>query len=193
MSAQPESEDLPATGGDATSSAEGRATRRRSAIVVGVALLAGAGLALAFVALRPGDARSAMNSGHYSIAREFLEQSAKAGDARAQNTLGNLYYLGLGGQTDPRAAASWYLAAALQGNTDAQINVARHYVLGLGVSKDTMRAFAWLFHARRAGREVAEGHIKLLAGSAQVTPTHLQRVRKLYPTVESLRPTEDGD
>ena len=91
----------------------------------------------------------------------------------------NLYYLGLGGPRDQRAAANWYLESALQGNTDAQINVARHYVLGLGIAKDPMRAFAWLFHARSAGREVAEGDIKLLAGSAQITPTHLQRVRKL--------------
>ncbi len=168
-------------------------TRRRTAIIFGVVVLMCAGLVVAVMALRPSDARSAMDSGHYSIAREFLQQAAQDGNARAQNTLGNLLYLGLGGSRDQRAAAAWYLESALQGNTDAQINMARHYILGLGISKDPMRAFAWLFHARSAGREVAEGDIKLLAGSAQITPTHLQRVRQLYPTIESLRPNPGGE
>ncbi len=192
MSTQPEKEDLADADTVAVGAKHGGRSRHGLVAFAAIVLVC-AGIAATIVALRPTDATSAIKTGHYSIARDLLEQAARGGDARAQNTLANLYYLGLGGPTDQHAAATWYLESALQGNTDAQINMARHYVLGLGVSKDPMRAFAWLFHARSAGREVAEGDIKLLAGSAQITPTHLQRVRQLYPTIESLRPNGDGE
>ena len=158
--------------------------------VAGAVLTLCAVVAVVVLSLRPSNAVDAINAGYYSVARELLEAEAKSGDATAQNTLGNLYYLGLGGPRNQTRAAHWYLQAALQNNVNAQINVARHYVLGLGIAKDSTRAFAWLFHARGNGAEVAEGHIKLLAGSVQITPTHVQRARTLYPSVESLRPKE---
>ena len=177
----------------ADDAAKPQTPHRRAVLTLCVIAVLFASVAVTVVALRPTDAVSAMNSGHYAIARELLEPAARAGDAQAQNTLANLYYLGLGGAADQRAAAAWYLEAALLGNTDAQINVARHYVLGLGIEKDVVRAFAWLYHARSAGREVAEGQMRLLTGSVQITPNHVGLARDLYPTVESLRPTADTE
>jgi TPR repeat protein len=179
----------PVESGNATGHAEVPSSKHRvRAVAISVIVVAAAAAIVAVMVLRPKDARSAMYSGHYSIARYLLESAARGGDARSQNTLANLYYLGLGGPHDQISAASWYLEAALRGNTDAQINIARHYVLGLGVPKDVVRGFAWLYHARSAGREVAEGQMRLLTGSVQITPNNVQRARELYPTVESLRP-----
>lgn len=155
-------------------------------LAVAIAIFAGV-----TIASRPDTVAAAMDSGHYEIARRLLEKAAREGDPRAQNTLGNLYYLGLGGSVDQRAAARWYLEAALQNNADAQVNVARHYALGLGLTKDIVRAFAWLRHARSNGKEVAEGHMKLMVGSVSITPSHLQEVRKRFPRVEDLRPEGD--
>lgn len=166
------------------------ANRRLVLVVCAVVLaLAAAGT---WHALRTDTVAAAMNFGRYDIARRLLREAAGKGDAVAQNTLGNLYYLGLGGPVDQRAASRMYLAAALQNNADAQINVARHYALGLGLPKDILRAFAWLDHARKNGKEIATGHMMLLVGGVSTTPNYLEQVRKHYPNVEDLRPEGDA-
>lgn len=172
---------------DAAPTDAGPAVNRRLVLVVCAAVLAVAA-AGAWYAVRPDTAASAMNFGRYDIARRLLQEAAGKGDAVAQNTLGNLYYLGLGGPVDQRAAVRMYLAAALQNNADAQVNVARHYALGLGLPQDILRAFAWLEHARKNGKDIAGGHMLLLVGGVSTAPNYLEQVRKIFPNVEDLRP-----
>jgi uncharacterized protein len=66
--------------------------------------------------------------------------TAQAGDAEAQNNVGEIYERGVGGQPDYGAAAVWYQKAADQGNSKAQINLGFLYEQGLGVEKDTLKA-----------------------------------------------------
>ncbi|MGI9412723.1 MAG: tetratricopeptide repeat protein [Hyphomicrobiales bacterium] len=144
---------------------------------------------------KPATAEAALHSGHYWAASKMLSAKAEQGDARAQNALANLYYLGLGVEQSHTLASRWYLKAALQANSDAQINVARQYRLGHGLPRDELRAYAWLVQARSNQNEIAEVHMKLLAGGMQLTPNQMQRAKVLYPKLEDLRPKErqNGD
>lgn len=168
-----------------------RAGTLRNAAVL-AALAVGLAGAFSYVALsRPQDVQAAMERGRYDVARELLLPRAEAGDTEAQNALGNLYYLGLGGPTDYDRAADWYLKAALAGSTDAQINVSQLYGQGNGVPRDKMRAYAWLLHARRGGNEAAENHIKWRFGRSQLTIYQLEMIKERYAEVKALDPAND--
>ena len=61
--------------------------------------------------------------------------SAKQGDANAQNRVGQIYELGIGTAPDYAEAAKWYRAAVASGSRAAAINLATLYDQGLGVAK----------------------------------------------------------
>lgn len=67
-------------------------------------------------------------------------QSAEAGDADAQNTVGEIYERGLGAEPNYEAALIWYQKAADQGNAKAQFNLGTLYEQGLGVPADKLKA-----------------------------------------------------
>ena len=65
---------------------------------------------------------------------------AEAGDADAQNTVGEIFERGLGGTPNYEAAAVWYEKAASQGHPAAQLNLGALYEQGRGVPQDRLRA-----------------------------------------------------
>jgi chaperonin cofactor prefoldin len=67
-------------------------------------------------------------------------EAAQAGDAEAQNTVGEIYERGLGDTPNYEAAALWYQKATDQGYTRAMFNLGTLYEQGLGVPADKMRA-----------------------------------------------------
>jgi hypothetical protein len=67
-------------------------------------------------------------------------EAAQAGDAEAQNNVGEIYERGLGEQPNYEAAASWYQKSADQGYTRAMFNLGTLYEQGLGVPADRLRA-----------------------------------------------------
>tara|TARA_R110000787_G_scaffold15635_15_gene48481 strand:+ start:455 stop:1006 length:552 start_codon:yes stop_codon:yes gene_type:complete len=85
----------------------------------------------------------ALDRGDYRAAFKIYSRLAEAGDARAQDDLGFMYYLGHGTRQDFRMAAKWFRAAAEQGHAPAQINLGTLYRRGLGVSKDNVEAHRW--------------------------------------------------
>lgn len=165
--------------------------RRVAAWVVAAAVAIGVVTFTVTKIMRPDDVATALNTGYYATARALLQVQADSGDPEAQNMLGNLHYLGLGGAQDYRLATQWYLKSALQNNSNAQVNIARHYQLGLGVAKDPQRGIGWLQLARSNGNETAEGHMKLHLSRLELTPNQIQQARQQYRTLESLRPTEE--
>ncbi len=151
-----------------------------------VSVLAVAGAMLTY----PKDAADALDRGYYGAARDHLSKSANEGSAEAQNMLGNLHYLGLGGTRNYLAALDWYLKSAAQADAEAQINVARMYRQGLGVKADVIRSFAWLRQARINGSEAAENQMRWIAGSLSLGPNQIQLAQEKYGTLESLLPQE---
>lgn len=163
------------------------APRRRALALALVALLVVLALGGAALLLRPvGDARAALLSGDYGAARALLSEAAESGDAAAQNTLANLYLLGLGVPVDHRAAARLYLRAALAENVAAQVNLGHLYSQGRGVGKDPLRAFAWYRHAQLRGSRTAEGLMRYLVGGMKLTPNQIQWVKAHYGTLADL-------
>lgn len=139
------------------------------------------------------DYRAAMLGGDYSTAETLLRPLAEAGDVAAQNSLGNIYYLGLIPERRYEDAAEMYLKAALNGNTDAQVNLSQLYQYGLGVPLDYFRAYAWLTHARRLHHEGAENLIRWAPSRLKLTVAQMQFVRKKYKTLASLDPDKDRE
>src|SRR5690606_14309807 len=79
----------------------------------------------------------------YRTALSVWLPQAQAGDAAAQNYVGQIYEKGLGLPADYSTAAHWYQLAAAQNYAEAQINLGYLYEKGLGVAKDPALALNW--------------------------------------------------
>lgn len=139
----------------------------------------------------PRTAEEALAKGRYEVAARLLEVRAVAGDKYAQNTLGTLYYLGMGVKRNHQTASRWFLASALQNNVDAQVNIARQYQNGHGVERDELRAYGWLRHARAHNSEIAENYMKWQAGSMVLVPNQMQLATERFRTLEDLKPSRE--
>ena len=69
--------------------------------------------------------------------------AAEEGDADAQNTVGEIFERGLGGEPNYEAAAIWYSKAAEQGHSGAMLNLGTLYETGRGVPQDKLVALNW--------------------------------------------------
>ncbi|MEO6595188.1 MAG: peptidase C14, partial [Planctomycetota bacterium] len=76
----------------------------------------------------------------YRTALEVWMSQAQAGDAEAQNYVGEIYSKGLGREPDYAKAAEWFAKAVAQGNKRSMINLGYLYEEGLGVQKDLPKA-----------------------------------------------------
>lgn len=132
------------------------------------------------------DPRENLLQGEYASAFEKYERSAKTGDPAAQNTLGNIYYLGLGVKPDFEEAAQWYLRAAKRGEGYALLNLGILHRHGLGIEKDVVKAFACFRLAKQAGIKNAEDHMNFLTRMNQITAHMVQAAMKNYKDLPSL-------
>jgi TPR repeat protein len=85
-----------------------------------------------------------------------LKKQAAAGDAKAQNSLGNMYANGTGVPQNYTEAVKWYRKAANQGFADAQLNLGSAYDQGQGVARDEGAAADWFRKAADQGLSVAQ-------------------------------------
>lgn len=79
----------------------------------------------------------------YRSALHVWMPRAKAGKAKAQNYVGEIFEKGLGTTPDYVSAATWYRRAAKQGYSRAMINLGFLYEKGMGVEKDMTKALYW--------------------------------------------------
>lgn len=82
----------------------------------------------------------AYDEANFATVAKVWKKQADAGDAKAQNYMGELFEKGVAGQPDYTSAASWYKQAADQGYSQAQLNLGSLYEKGLGVEKDGIKA-----------------------------------------------------
>ena len=88
---------------------------------------------------------------------------ATAGDARAQNELGEAFYAGKQGVTrNPVAAVTWFRLAAEQNLAAAQCNLGLCYELGDGVPKYEVEAYKWYSLAAAQGDTNAKRNASVL-------------------------------
>jgi len=151
-----------------------------------------AALALTTIALHFGERWPAKNyidamaSGQFERARQFLQTEADAGNPQYLTSLGNLYYLGLGGENDFKAAASLYHQAASKAYGAAQLNLGHLYKQGLGVEKSTERAFGWYVHADIANNPWAEYYLSQLSVELTLSPLQMATLKERWQKLDAL-------
>lgn len=85
----------------------------------------------------------AYNAGNYSAAFASWWPLAQQGDAKAQASIGFLYYSGKGVRRDDKQSLFWFSRAAEAGQPTAQYFLGLHYYYGRGVRRDLARAHSW--------------------------------------------------
>ena len=85
---------------------------------------------------------------NYTEAIKWYKKAAEAGNSRAMNNLGVMYYNGHGVEQDYTEAARWYKKGAEAGNSTAMNNLGLMYENGLGVEKNIKEAEKWYNKAK---------------------------------------------
>jgi hypothetical protein len=91
---------------------------------------------------------------------EDCKKSAVAGDAKAQNNLGNRYSYGVNVPIDHKEAFKWHLLAAEQGHVDSQRQIGCAYEWGFGVEKNNKKAEEWYHKAAEQGCAQSQERLK---------------------------------
>ena len=127
-----------------------------------------------------------MANGDFEQAALFYKKAASAGNKVASNSLGNLYYLGLGVELDYVKASELYFEAASAGIADAQMNLAHLFKQGLGVAPDRMRAFAWYSMADRFGNPAAEYYLRQISQEWTLSPLQINTAMNKWSKLPAL-------
>lgn len=96
-------------------------------------------------------ASAAYQKGDYATALRLLRPLADRGGARAQSTLGHMYYHGRGVRQDDLEAIKWFRLAAEQDDARAQFHLGIMYAEGQGVPQDYVEAAKWYRLAAHQG------------------------------------------
>jgi len=92
----------------------------------------------------------------------WFRKAAEQGDAKAQGSLGSMYYQGRGVKQDDGQAVGWFRKAAEQGYAVAQFLLALTYENGRGVKQDDVQATAWYRKAAEQGYADAQKRLNRL-------------------------------
>lgn len=118
-----------------------------------------------------------------------LRKEADAGNAKAQNGLGVMYYTGeivtkdATGKVmdnDPAAAAGWFYRAAIQGYAEAQFNLGLMYANGEGVTKDESKAVEWFRKAAEQGNVDAQNNLGVMYFTGEGVPKDVAKAREWF-------------
>lgn len=93
----------------------------------------------------------------------MMTEKANAGDAAAQNLLGEWYHAGKHVKKNDAAAHDWWVKSAKQDNSAALANLAESYQLGYGVAKDSAIAIRLYKSALKKGSTNIIPHHEALA------------------------------
>jgi tetratricopeptide (TPR) repeat protein len=120
----------------------------------------------------------AYDKGNYENALKLLRPLAENGDARAQATIGLLYYRGRGVRQDIPEALKWFQLAAERGNPVAEFNLGVMHAEGQGVPQDNAEAAKWYRLAADQGHPPAQYNLGLWyangdGGSADNVRAHM--------------------
>ncbi len=89
------------------------------------------------------DGLEAFNAADYAQAYAIWWRLAKEGDAKAQASLGFMYYSAKGVRRDDEQSLYWFRRAADAGQPTAQFFLGMQYFYGRGVARDLARAYSW--------------------------------------------------
>jgi len=147
-----------------------RVTRLSVSVVISV-LFSGNAIAGALE-----DCAAAYDRQDYAEAVRLCRPLTEHGDARAQTSLGGMYYNGQGVKRDYAEAAKWVRKAAEQGYTPAQADLGVMYWNGQGVPRDAVLAYMWLNLAAAQEPDAVE---KRDVAASQMTSDEIAEAQRL--------------
>jgi TPR repeat protein len=98
----------------------------------------------------------------HAKALPLLQKAAGAGNAKAMNLIGYMYWASEGVGRDYTEARHWYQKATDAGNAAAMLNLGVLYAKGNGVAKDCIKAQEWFQKAADAGNPEAMYNLGVL-------------------------------
>ncbi len=107
-------------------------------------------------------------------------KAAEQGDANAQNTVGSMYYNGVGVPRDYIKAMGWFRKAAAHGNALAQFSLGRMYHDGLGLPQDYSLALGWFRTSAAKGYAAAQLYLGIMYDNGQGTPRNYPVAAEWY-------------
>jgi localization factor PodJL len=110
-----------------------------------------------------------------TVARQWTERAAAAGNRRAMHDLGVYFARGEGAPLDEAAAFRWFRQAAELGVADSQYNLGVLYQQGRGVNASPTEALFWFSVAARQGDQDAAA--RATAVEAQLSPMQIEQAR----------------
>jgi localization factor PodJL len=110
-----------------------------------------------------------------TIARQWTERAAAAGNRRAMHDLGVYFARGEGAPLDEAAAFRWFRQAAELGVADSQYNLGVLYQQGRGVNASASEALFWFLVAARQGDQDAGA--RATAVEAQLSQMQVEQAR----------------
>ncbi|MBN9888586.1 tetratricopeptide repeat protein [Salipiger abyssi] len=135
-------------------------------------------LATPLAAGRIDEARALLAEGRTEEALAALDPAARSGNADAEEMIGVIYSLGLGGMTDEVRAFEWHQRAALKGHAGAQMSLGWCYELGMGLpAADPARAFLWYRLAEIGGHPDAAEAVEALR--AKLAPEEIEKAHAM--------------
>ena len=128
---------------------------------------------------------------------QWLQKAATNGNARAQESLGDIYERGGNMETQNyNEAVKWYGKAADRGNQDAQTHLSEMYIVGKGVKQDWQEAYFWdvISNAKSLDqaphmRDKISGHLSAEQQSA--TERRAQRWLTAHASLPIYKKTDD--
>lgn len=109
-----------------------------------------------------------------------VEELAKAGNAAAQNLLGQCYLDGLGIARNPQKAFYWISKAAEQKNLKALCNLGYCYENGIGTEKDFFQAYSFYKLSALKGNSAAFNNLAQCYLNGTGTPTDSIKARAWF-------------
>jgi TPR repeat protein len=106
----------------------------------------------------------------FAKAADWYLRLAKAGDPRAQTSLGLMYARGYGVTKNLAEAQRWWNFAAIQNDPGAQFNLGLTYATGQGAAVDHERAARWYREAARRGHVQAQHNLGMLYHDGKGVP-----------------------
>jgi len=113
---------------------------------------------------------------------DFCTPLAEKGDVEAQNILGHLFYMGVGGPAnkDYKKTVIWWKRAAVQGDAEAKYNLAILYEKGIGVEMDYNRAYKWYLSSAKDGNANAQFNVANMYAKGAGVAVSLTAAYKWY-------------
>ena len=110
----------------------------------------------------------------------WYTQAAKTGNADAQCSLGDLYYIGNWVRENKKEAHKWYMKAAQQGHAAAQYSYRWDYYYGEGVTQNLKEAFKWFSLSAQQGYPSAQVNLGDYYYQGRIVEQNYEKGIELY-------------